>query len=243
MQQDVWTKEQLRALKHNDHAKSFEKYLHQTTCHVRDKQSFLLSWIQPVADDVILECGSSSGKTCIDLARASGCRTCGVDFDPDAVEISSSLRERHFPELTERCRFVEGDLATMRFDPSTTKVVMADFTEHVPDSTLRDILRNIADQLPRVRLYIYTPVRTHVFEVLKHRNWLLENPEGHINVKTERAMEDLLRSCGWRILSASWRPSHVPVFRLAELALGRIPGLGQAFHRRMVLLAAPEPAS
>jgi SAM-dependent methyltransferase len=238
MDADNWTREQLLSLHHNDHRAAFGKYLRGDR-HVRDKHDFLLSWIAPTEKDVILECGSSSGKTCIDLARRGRCRAVGVDFDPEAVEVATEMRDRHFPELTGRCRFLLGDLATMAFSSEITKVVMPDFTEHIPDSVFDAILANIRRQLPHVLLYIYTPARTHFFERMRRHNFILKNPSGHINVKTEAELAQHLLERGWRIVRQTWRPSHLPVLRLAERLLGRLPLIGPMCHRRIAVLAAP----
>ncbi len=91
MQADDYTDAQLRALKHNDHRAAFEGYMSGSR-HARDKQSFLLSWVRPTAQDYILECGSSSGKTSIDFSRHSDCYCLGVDFDPEAVAVASAIQ-------------------------------------------------------------------------------------------------------------------------------------------------------
>jgi len=214
-----WTDEQLLSLQHNDHARAFRWYL-EGRRHTIDKQEFLFTWIDPKETDVIVECGSSSGKTCIDLARRSGCRILGIDFDEEAVELARRFRDTYFPELSDRCRFRRDDLTEMTFERNTTKVIMPDFTEHIPDSVFEKTLRNIKRQLPHVLLYIYTPSRTHFLERMRHRNY----PSGHINVKTEEQLRNHLEQKGWSIIHTQWRPSHLPVFigvRMAKVT-GRV---------------------
>ena len=234
----AWTEPELRSLDHNDHRRAFLRYLRGER-HAMDKQDFLLKWIAPAEGDFVLECGCSGGKTCVDLARRGGCRTLGIDFDPEAVAIARQMRDEHFPHLKDRCRFDVGDLAEMPFDAGITKVVLADFTEHVPDEVLERILANIRRQLPGVRLYVYTPVRSHLFERMKHRNFILRSRSGHINVKTEAQLTGFLESRGWRVQEHRWRPSHLPVVNVAERLLGRLPWVGTLFRRRMAVLAVP----
>ncbi len=99
MQYDTWSQEDLLALDHNDHEYAFRVYLQSVQgvsgpgnplvkYRVGMRVRYLFSWVAPQSDDVILECGSSSGKTCVDFAKNSGCTMIGVDFDKEAVLIS-----------------------------------------------------------------------------------------------------------------------------------------------------------
>ncbi|TCJ14740.1 class I SAM-dependent methyltransferase [Parasulfuritortus cantonensis] len=239
---DDYTDEELHALFHNNHEAAFAAYISGSR-HSSDKQAFLFDWMAPAPDDFILECGSSSGKTCVDLSRRGNCRTLGVDFDAEAVRISSAMRDRYFPGLKERCQFVLGDLTTMRFDPGLTKILMPDFTEHIPDRVLLAILRNIRRQFDDIELFIYTPARSHVFEILKHHNILLKNPSGHINVKTMAQLLDVLRETGWVVTSAGWRCSSMWYVKPIELAFGYLPIVGKYFQRRLAIKARPDKAA
>lgn len=238
MSREELTKEELLKLNHNDHEWAFDLYLNESRL-TRDKQKFLLEWVSPSEGDVILECGSSSGKTSIDFVRKSNCQVLGVDFDERAVRISASMRDRHFPEVAERCQFVCEDLESMRFSDQFNKVLMPDFSEHIPDTTFKNILDNLRSQLPRTRLYIYTPLRSHLFEILKHRNIILKNPSGHINVKTAKELVSFLEENAWKIESIKWRESSIPIFRNVEKILGHIPLVGSLFQRRIAIIAQP----
>jgi SAM-dependent methyltransferase len=230
---DSWTKQKLQGLCHNKHEQSFQNYLHQT-CHVRNKHNFLSSWIAPEQEDVILECGCSGGKTSVDLSRKSGCYILGVDFDPHAINTAVSMRDKYFPELKDFCYFMEGDLESMKFTKRFTKIIMADFTEHIPDRMFEKILINLQKQLPNATLYIYTPSRSHLFEIIKC-NIIKNKKSGHINVKTEKELQDFLVQRGWEIIEQQWRPSHIPIFNLVEQLLGRLPVIGPLCHRRIVM--------
>lgn len=235
---DELTDKELLALDHNNHAGAFYGYLNGSR-HSNDKQAFLRQWINPTAGDMILECGSSSGKTSIDFARHAPCYCLGVDFDPEAVRISSSMRDKHFPELEDRCQFECGDLTSMKFETPFNKVIMPDFSEHIPDRVFSAILQNLKDQLEQPALYIYTPNRSHIFEILKHQNMVLKNSEGHINVKTRKQLADFLIENGWKIEKNSWRISAIPLFKYLESLLGFFPIIGPLFQRRIVIVARP----
>jgi hypothetical protein len=242
MSADDLSDEELLALDHNNHRGAFSGYLNKSR-HSVDKHRFLLSWVKPVASDFILECGSSSGKTSIDFSSKSACHCHGVDFDPEAIAISSSLRDEHFPELKDLCSFECGDLAAMPLGRQINKVLMPDFTEHIPDRVFASILENIKRQASEAKLYIYTPLRSHIFEILKHHNFILKNPSGHINVKTRAELIAFLTEHGWEVEHVSWRPSSIPVFKYAEWLLGRVPLFGRLFQRRIAVIARPSSAN
>jgi cyclopropane fatty-acyl-phospholipid synthase-like methyltransferase len=231
-----YTDRELEAMEHNDPYRAFQSYLRGTS-HVTDKAMFIRQWMVLTERDIVLECGSSSGKTAVDLARYSGCRVIGVDFQNEAISVSCAMRDQYFPELKSRVKFVKDDLRTMRFERRISKILMPDFTEHVPDKVLGEILHNIGRQLPHATLYVYTPDRSHIFEILKHKGILLKNPPGHINVKTADELQEFLKHQNWEIQSYQWRPSHLPALRIIELALAYLPLVGCAFRRRIAIVA------
>lgn len=233
------SKEDLLKLHHNDHEKAFFEYL-KNARHIKDKQTFLLQWIQPTENDMILECGSSSGRTSIHFSRTTGCYCLGIDFDQTAIDISTKLRDQYFPKLKIRCQFQCDDLETMDFDIPFNKVLMPDFTEHIPDELFSSILANIRTKLGDITLYIYTPLRTHIFERMKHNNFFLKNTSGHINVKTEEELKSFLNQNGWLINKVIWRPSAIPLFKYLEMILGHIPFIGRLFQRRIAIIAKPD---
>ncbi len=234
--QRSYTDQELQAMEHNDHRGAFQSYLRGTS-HVVDKARFIRQWMALTDKDTVLECGSSSGKTAVDLAHHSGCQVIGVDFQDEAITVSCAMRDQHFPELKSRVEFVKDDLRRMHFERRISKVLMPDFTEHVPDDVLGEILQNIGTQLPHATLYIYTPDRSHIFEILKHRGILLKNSPGHINVKTADELQEFLTRRHWDIQSYRWRPSHIPVIRKIESALAYLPLAGRAFRRRIAIIA------
>lgn len=235
---EEYTDEDLKNLHHNNHEGAFLGYLNQSR-HIIDKQKFILDWVKPESTDFVLECGSSSGKTCIDLSLKTGCRCLGIDFDEDAILISTKMREEYFPMLTGRCEFINGDLSTMQFDPQITKILMADFTEHIPDKVLLKILENLRAQFKNAKLYIYTPSRTHIFEIMKYNNIILKNPSGHINVKTPDELTQILCQTGWKIVDSKWRYSSMWYVRIVERTFASAPFIGKYFRRRIAMLAIP----
>ncbi|MDF1498781.1 MAG: class I SAM-dependent methyltransferase [Patescibacteria group bacterium] len=233
-----YTQQELLQLNYRDLERVFLDYLKNKSGHIRDKQHFLLKWVNPRENEVILECGSSSGKTCIDFAKKSRCYMIGVDFDDNAIKVSEKMQKKYFPELNYKCVFIKDDLTKMIFDNKIKKILMPDFSEHIYDNTFRDILNNMK-QLQDVKLYIYTPVKTHLFEILKHKNILLKSSKEHINIKTENEMIKFLEKNDWRIIEKKWRPSYLPFVRVFEVLLGNMPVIGKYFHRKMAIIITP----
>jgi cyclopropane fatty-acyl-phospholipid synthase-like methyltransferase len=234
--QKSYTYQELQTMKHNEHRDAFQSYLRAKN-HAIDKAKFIRKWMTLNDRDTVMECGSSSGKTSVDLAHHSGCRVIGIDFQDEAIAVSCAMRDKYFPKLKSRVEFLKGDLRNMRFDRKISKVLMPDFTEHVPDDILSEILQNIGKQLPHAILYVYTPDRSHIFEILRHRGILLKNPPGHVNVKSARELKEFLKRQNWEIQRYQWRPSHIPIVRIFEMALSYLPIIGKLFRRRIAIIA------
>jgi cyclopropane fatty-acyl-phospholipid synthase-like methyltransferase len=234
-----WTKNQLLSLKHNDYReKVYLDYIKQKPV-IFSKREFLVSWIKPKKEDFILECGSSSGITGIHLTKNSGCYVLGIDFDSKAIKISARMRNKFFPELKSKCCFRTGNLETMRFPTNVTKVVMADFTEHIPDKVFSRILNNIKKQLGHVTLYIHTPPRDNIFEIMRRKNFILKRHEGHINTKTSAELKSFIESRGWKVIESGWRYHYNPYVRIVEQLFCHLPFLKKFFQRKITLIAIP----
>lgn len=235
---NTWTKKQLLSLKHSEPEKAFLRYINKKPVTF-SKREFLVSWIKPKKEDFILECGSSSGVTCTHLVRNSGCCALGVDFDPVAIEVSTKMRDKFFPELKNKCHFVKGNLETMKFPPNITKVIMPDFTEHIPDKVFSRILNNIKKQLGHVTLYIYTPPRDNILEIMKRKNFILKRAEGHINTKNLAELKNFIESRGWKVIESGWRYHYNPYIRMIERLFCHLPFFKKFFQRKITIIAVP----
>jgi cyclopropane fatty-acyl-phospholipid synthase-like methyltransferase len=233
-----WTEKQLLSLKHNNPEGVFLRYVNKKPVTF-SKREFLFSWINPKKDDFILECGSSSGVTCIHLVKNSGCCALGIDFDPVAIEVSNKMRDKFFPELKNKCHFVKDNLETMKFLPNITKIIMPDFTEHIPDKVFSRILDNIKKQLGHVTLYIYTPPRENILEMMRRKNFILKRTEGHINLKTSAELKNFIESRGWKIIESGWNYHYHPCIRMIEKLFYHLPFLKNFFQRKITLIAVP----
>ena len=68
---------------------------------------------------------------------------------------------------------------------------------------------------------MWTPHRGHLLEVLKNNRILLKPDPTHVDYKSMARVRDLLGDAGFRISRAYYAPSHLPLLRVAERALGR----------------------
>jgi SAM-dependent methyltransferase len=115
-------------------------------------------------------------------------------------------------------------------------VLAADLTEHLDDVTLARILREAARTLRKDgRLVLYTPDRDHVFERLRDRGVMRQDPS-HIGVRTLAELRAAVEKAGFVVRRTAWLPSHLPLLSLAERWLAPIVPL---LRRRIGIVAEP----
>jgi SAM-dependent methyltransferase len=134
-------------------------------------------------------------------------------------------------------RFLRADAAVLPLhDGCADLVLAADLTEHLDDVTLGRILREAHRVLrPAGRLVLYTPDRQHLFERLRDRGIMKQDPS-HIGVRSAAELAGAVEAAGFSMERSVWLPSHLPGLGLAERALARwVPLL----RRRIGLVATP----
>jgi SAM-dependent methyltransferase len=185
-----------------------------------------------------------AGRTLVDLgcgmgtftieAAGRGAFALGVDPAPAAVSAAARVAAA---EGRADARFLRADAALLPLRSDSADIVLAaDLTEHLDDVTLGRILREAARVLrPAGTLVLYTPDRQHIFERLRDRGIMKQDPS-HIGVRSADELAAAVESAGFRVQRRVWLPSHLPVLALAERALARrIPLL----RRRIGLVATP----
>jgi SAM-dependent methyltransferase len=187
-----------------------------------------------------------AGLTLIDLgcgmgtftleAAARGSFAIGVDPAPAAVRAAAAVAAA---EGRADAHFLRADAALLPLPAGCADVVLAaDLTEHLDDVTLGRILREAARVLrPSGRLVLYTPDRQHLFERLRERGVLKQDPS-HIGVRSAAELTGAVEAAGFLVQQQVWQPSHLPVLEYAERALARFVPL---LRRRIGLVAAPAP--
>jgi SAM-dependent methyltransferase len=176
--------------------------------------------VDPRPGDRVLDVGCAAGSIAHHLSTL-GCDVFGIDTSETGVR---RARER-YPGL----RFEVADAAALPFpDGSLDKVVAADVTEHLDDTTLRGMLAEVRRVLvPGGTLSIHTPNPKHLIERLKARNLVLAQNPTHIGLRTGEELRVELERAGFTVELDLRRPSFYPVLRrLERLAGGRVELLG-----------------
>ena len=190
--------------------------------------------LQEVEGAVLLDLGCGMGTFAIEAA-ARGAFAIGVDPAPAAVR---SARGVAAAEQARNAAFVRADAAMLPVACGAADVVLAaDLTEHLDDVTLARILREAGRTLRAGgRLVLYTPDRHHLFERLRVRGVMKQDPS-HIGVRSAAEVRAAVETAGFVVREVRWLPSHLPALDLAERALARwVP-----FLRRRVGLVAVKP--
>jgi SAM-dependent methyltransferase len=193
--------------------------------------------LPPLAGRTLIDLGCGMGTFTIEAA-GQGALAVGVDPAPAAVRAASGVAAA---EGAAGARFLRADAAALPLRSASADVVLAaDLTEHLDDVTLARILREAARVLrPDGRLVLYTPDRQHLFERLRERGVMRQDPS-HIGVRSAAELARATAAAGFSVQRLEWLPSHLPGLALAERALARwVPLL----RRRIGLVAAAPPAN
>lgn len=219
------------------HRGIFSKYLSKTT-YQKDKEQNITRLVKPSVGDNILEVGCSAGAT-VFLFAEKGATAWGVDFDIEAINIAEEFRSKSFAH-PERCSFYAKGAGEVIEAISPNKVIMIDFTEHVSDAILSQILSDLKKNHTRDwTLYIYTPNRLHWIEWLKKRNLILRQDDSHTDLRNAGEYISLIRECGYTVTCLKYRPFYLQFFKYIEQVIAMLPLVGNLFKRRILITATP----
>jgi cyclopropane fatty-acyl-phospholipid synthase-like methyltransferase len=125
---------------------------------------------------------------------------------------------------------------------SFDKVVSCDLIEHVVDETMMGLFREAWRLLKRGgQFYVYSPNREHWIERLKHRNFILKNPVGHIRVRRIEEVSAALQQGNFEITRVSQAPSMLPALQWLERLWIRLPIYPKlAIYRISILARKPQ---
>jgi SAM-dependent methyltransferase len=194
----------------------------------------VFSLLPEVRGATVVDLGCGMGTFTIEAASRGATRALGVDPAPAAVTAARRVAQA---EGAAGAAFVRADAARLPLADGVADVVLAaDLTEHLDDVTLARILREAARALrPSGRLVLYTPDRQHIFERLRDRGIMKQDPS-HIGVRSLAELAQAVESAGFVVERRVWLPSHLPGLSLAERLLARwVPLL----RRRIGLVARP----
>lgn len=158
----------------------------------------------------------------------------GVDYSQGLIDAAIKRKDRL---KADNARFFCGDIHEFsRQNKAAFDVAFAmDFSEHVLDEDWFKILESIRASLKQGGvLYIHTPNREYVLEIMKAHGVLKQLP-GHIAVRSVEHNEDLLRRAGFQIKRTLLIP-HYNVMRYFHF-LSYIPVVGKYFKARIFIEA------
>jgi SAM-dependent methyltransferase len=178
----------------------------------------VLSLLPPLQGRRLVDLGCGMGTFTVETA-ARGALAVGVDPAPAALQAASVVAGH---EGVADAKFVRADAAMLPLREGLADIVLAaDLTEHLDDLTLARVLREAGRVLkPGGRLVLYTPDRHHVFERLRERGVMRQDPS-HIGVRTGAELRTAVEAAGLEVERLVWLPSHLPVLALAERLLAR----------------------
>lgn len=218
-----------------------DAYFADLTARYRTRNRFarrrianVFSLLGDVGGARLLDLGCGMGTFTVEAA-ARGAVATGVDPAAAAVAAAAHVAAA---EGASHATFVRADAAVLPVRDAAADVVLAaDLTEHLDDVTLGRILREAVRALrPGGRLVLYTPDRQHLFERLRERGVMRQDPS-HIGVRTAAELRRAVEAAGLAVERSVWLPSHLPGLDLAERLLATVVPL----LRRRIGLVARKP--
>lgn len=203
-----------------------------------DRIRNILASIDLETEDAVCELGCGTGDVL--LAVAERVKYClGVDFAPDAIEQANIGKRRR---EVNNCDFICEEITTLgeteKYTNSFTKVLMMDVTEHIDDETMCDFIQTAGRILKQSGiLYIHTPNRDALLEILKDRNIILKQLPGHIAVRNTGQYRNLLENNGFNVVSVKYLPHYNRLLNIIDSIMMQIPFVGRFFKSRILIKA------
>lgn len=184
----------------------------------------------------VLDLGCGVGIFALEFSRL-GAEVSGVDLSSQALKAASKL---FFPyHKKKQPSLFQADVTSLPFKKDQFDlVVCADLVEHLYPKEFLKMLKEVRRVLkPGGKILIYTPCPTHLFEIMRSRNFILKRDKSHIDLKAPGYLAKILKNEDFLIEKFYFVPSHLPLFNLLEKVLMLFPVIGKFFRRRTCLLA------
>jgi cyclopropane fatty-acyl-phospholipid synthase-like methyltransferase len=234
MKKDAGTSQITRAYYDTSYYVRHADRLYKNDRFTRVKIKRVFDLLRPRPHEVILDLGSGVGTIMIALAKLQ-VRPVGLDYSKQSL----NLAKEYFKNSTAGSGFrgVCCDSRDMGLkNESLDGIAAVDFTEHLDDAFLARTLKEAYRTLKKGgRFIIYTPCRTHLFEILKRHNIILKEDKSHIGLRTMREYQTILKRCGFEILNSCFAPTHIPVINNLEILLMALPLIGNLARRRICI--------
>jgi SAM-dependent methyltransferase len=192
--------------------------------------------LRPGRDELVLDLGTGVGTVMVALEK-SGAIPIGLDYSASSLSLAGSF----FASLNPGANF-RGVCCDSRFfclkTGSLDAVTAVDFTEHLDDEVIVPTIAEVHRVLKSGgRFVIYTPSKSHLFEILKKRNIILKEDKSHIGLRTMGEYIVMLEKQGFTVRSAHFEPTDIPLFNAAERLLMPLPVIGGLARRRICIAA------
>lgn len=113
---------------------------------------------------------------------------------------------------------------------------MIDFSEHVYDETLLEVLKDIKSSLKKNgRLYLHSPNGNYFIEIMKKHNFVMKQFPEHVAIRTLKHNIMLLERAGFGIKMTMFIP-HYNILKYLHFA-SYLPIVGKWFQARIFIEA------
>jgi len=183
--------------------------------------------------DIVLDAGCGNGIL-LDFINKKIKFYYGVDFSREFIRVSV---ERQKANKISNAKFFNVDIEEFckknkeRFD----KIFAFDLLEHLYDDQFIKIFSMFYYSLkPNGKIFIHTPNRDYILEVLKNKKILKKQIE-HIGIRNATEYLKLLKKTGFKNIKTMYLPHYIKLLSFFDF-LRNIPMVGKYFEARLFII-------
>ena len=147
----------------------------------------LLRWLDVPEGSTVLDAGCGVGRWSRLMARR-GALVSGVDLSPAMID--EAVRRARHEGVADRCRFVVGDLATLRLDATFDRILAVTVLQHIIDPVaVRDTIRRLAAHLaPSGRLVLLEAAPTSATHAYDHAAFRARTADDYLSMLSDAGL-------------------------------------------------------